>query len=109
GDGRDMIDFDEPSHMDEPSRDTGGARTSLADEMDDFLSDDVSSGGDFSPRDAGKNDSIFDMADSADSSLARGNYSAALELYQKIASLNKTSNPEEREVTETAYFNAGRC
>ncbi len=106
----DLVDFDDFSRSEAPSRDTGGGGTSLADEMDDFLSDDRASGDeDFSMPGEQKSESIFDMSDSADASLSKGNYSYALGLYQKITALNKISNSEEREVTESAYFNAGRC
>jgi tetratricopeptide (TPR) repeat protein len=106
----DMIDFDEPSHEDTAGGGSGSSRLALTDEMDDFLS---TSGprqaGDFAADDTNRSDSVFEMESVASASLSRGNYSSALDLYQKIISMNRASNAEEKDILAKAHFNAGRC
>ena len=54
-------------------------------------------------------DSPRDLNDAADASFAKGNYSTALEFYQKIIALNKTAGTDEKKLLEKAHFDAGRC
>lgn len=106
---KDMIDFDDSSHDDEaPSRGAGGG-TSLSSEMDDFFADTKSPGLDDLDAEVTLSDSPRDLNDAADTSFGRGNYPMALELYQKIISLNRTASPEEKKLYEKAHFDAGRC
>jgi tetratricopeptide (TPR) repeat protein len=108
--GSDVVDFDDSVTVEESPPDQGGERTVLSDEMDDFLSDEPSVGS-IGPdlevtSDVG---SVFELDGSAEDSMTRGNFSAALGLYQKILSMNKNLNPEEKKIIGKAHFNAGRC
>jgi tetratricopeptide (TPR) repeat protein len=110
GGSNDMIDFDDSPHEEDVPRREAGGSTALADEMDDFLSDTGSAGSDdFSLDDAVGGDTPRDISDAADASFAKGNFPVALELFQKIISLNKTASPEEKKLFEKAHFDAGRC
>ncbi|MBN2159889.1 MAG: cyclic nucleotide-binding domain-containing protein [Spirochaetes bacterium] len=104
----DMIDFDDSSD-DRDSRQVASS-TALEDEMDDFLSDDTSGGlDDFSLDDAVSGNTPKDLSGAADASFSRGNYTTALDLYQKIISMNRTSSAEDKKLFEKAHFDAGRC
>ena len=113
----DMLDFDDAPHEDGGSRadtgsraDAGAAKTALSDEMDDFFSDADSSGPDDMSLDSAVDaDSPMDLNESADASFSKGNHATALELYQKIISLNRTKSPDEKKIYEKAHFNAGQC
>jgi tetratricopeptide (TPR) repeat protein len=105
----DMIDFDDSSEEKEP-RASAASSTALEDEMNDFLTEPA--GGDlddFSLDEAVAGDSPRELSDAGDASFAKGNYSMALELYQKVITLNKTASPEEKKLYEKAHFDAGRC
>jgi tetratricopeptide (TPR) repeat protein len=105
----DMIDFDDSSDEKE-SRAPAASSTALEDEMNDFLTEPA--GGDlddFSLDDATVGDSPRELSDAADASFARGNYPTALDLYQKIITLNRMSSPDEKKLFEKAHFDAGRC
>ncbi len=108
---RDMIDFDDSSHEDEaPPKDASADSTSLSSEMDDFFADTRSPGlDDLGIDNAAASDSPRELNESADASFAKGNFTLALELYQKIISLNKTASPDEKKLIEKAHFDAGRC
>lgn len=107
----DMVDFDDSPHEDAGGgAESASSKTALSDEMDDFFSDADSSGlDDFSLDDAVDSDSPVDINSSADASFGKGNYTMALDLFQKIISLNKTVSPEEKKIYEKAHFDAGRC
>ena len=108
---KDMIDFDDSTHEDEapvPSRSASGG-TSLSSEMDDFFADTKAPALDDFDADVTMSDSPRDLNDAADTSFGRGNYPMALEMYQKIISLNRTASPEEKKLYEKAHFDAGRC
>jgi len=77
--------------------------------MDDFFADTKSPGLDDLDAEVTLSDSPRDLNDAADTSFGRGNYPMALELYQKIISLNRTASPEEKKLYEKAHFDAGRC
>jgi tetratricopeptide (TPR) repeat protein len=108
---KDMIDFDDSTHEDEapvPSQSASGG-TSLSSEMDDFFADTKAPALDDFDADVTMSDSPRDLNDAADTSFGRGNYPMALEMYQKIISLNRTASPEEKKLYEKAHFDAGRC
>jgi tetratricopeptide (TPR) repeat protein len=106
----DMIDFDASSHDEEPSQGAANGNLALSDEMDDFLSDKNSpTMDDFSIDNAVAGNSPQDMNKAADASFAKGNFTTALELYQKIIALNKGASNEEKKLLEKAHFDAGRC
>jgi len=105
GKGADLLDFTDSG--DEPPPASGGSRTALTDEMDDFLSDDVSLGID--DLGAAGGESPIELNEAADASRLRGSFDEALELYKKIISMNRTSSPDEKKVFEKAHFDAGVC
>ena len=105
----DMLDFDDTATPEDGPVDPGAGRTALSDEMDDFLSNPGAGGADDRALDDMAAGSVFEMSDSAGASMSRGSYSTALDLYRKILSMNKNSNPEEKKIFEEAHFNAGRC
>jgi tetratricopeptide (TPR) repeat protein len=108
---KDMVDFDDSSHEDEATAKGAQAdSTSLSSEMDDFFADTKSPGlDDLGMDDMVASDSPRELNESADASFKKGNFTLALELYQKIISLNKTASPEEKKIFEKAHFDAGRC
>jgi tetratricopeptide (TPR) repeat protein len=108
---KDMIDFDDSAHEDEaPAKGASAGSTSLSSEMDDFFADTKSPGlDDFGLDDAGASDSPRELSEAGDASFTKGNFSLALDFYQKIISLNKTSGPDEKKLYEKAHFDTGRC
>jgi tetratricopeptide (TPR) repeat protein len=109
GKSSDMIDFD-ATHEEETGSGKAGGTMALSDEMDDFLADNNSAGlDDFSLDSSADESSPRGLNDAADASYAKGNYSTALEYYQKIISLNKSASPDEKKLFEKAHYNAGRC
>ncbi|HOT47100.1 MAG TPA: cyclic nucleotide-binding domain-containing protein [Spirochaetota bacterium] len=106
---KDMIDFDDSTHEDEAPSRGGAGSTSLSSEMDDFFADTKAPALDDFDVDVTMSDSPRDLNDAADTSFGRGNYPMALELYQKIISLNRTASPEDKKLYEKAHFDAGRC
>ncbi len=107
---KDMIDFDDSGHEEEFAAGGGSAgSTSLSSEMDDFFSDTKSPSLDDLSADVTMSDSPRDLNDAADTSFGKGNYTMALELYQKIITLNRTASPDEKKIFEKAHFDAGRC
>jgi CRP-like cAMP-binding protein len=108
--GADMLDFDDSVMIDESSPDQGGGRTALSDEMDDFFSDEPSVGTGGAGLEVRSADgSVFELDSSAEDSMSRGNFIAALELYKKILTTDMNLNQEEKKIIGKAHFNAGRC
>ncbi len=108
---KDMIDFDDSAHEDEaPAKGSSASSSSLSSEMDDFFADTKNPGlDDLGIDDAAASNSPRELNESAEASFAKGNFSMALDLYQKIISLNKTTGPDEKKLYEKAHFDAGRC
>jgi len=109
----DMIDFDDSSEEKETKPSSSSSSSiALEDEMNDFLTEPASAGGDlddFSLDEAVSGDSPKELSDAADASFAKGNFPIALDLFQKVIALNRTASPEEKKLFEKAHFDAGRC
>ena len=110
GSSSDMIDFDATSREEETPAGKADGGMALSDEMDDFLADKNSAGlDDFSLDGAVDDKSPHDLNAAADASYTKGNFSTALEYYQKIISLKKMGSPEEKKLFEKAHYDSGRC
>ncbi len=110
GTSSDMIDFDETPHEEEAGSGKSDGGMALSDEMDDFLSDKNSPKLDDLTLDGAVDEkSPHDLGTAADASYAKGNFSTALDYYQKIISLKKTGTPDEKKLFEKAHYDAGRC
>jgi tetratricopeptide (TPR) repeat protein len=110
GTSSDMIDFDASPHEEEAPAGKADGGMALSDEMDDFLSDKNSPGlDDFSLDGAVDDKSPNDLNAAANASYTKGNFSTALEYYQKIISLKKTGSPDDKKLFEKAHYDAGRC
>ncbi len=108
---KDMVDFDDAGHDEEaPAKGSPRGGTALSDEMDDFFSDTDSAGlDDLGLDDSAASNSPRDLNDAADASFGKGNFTTALDFYQKIITLNRTASPDEKKIYEKAHFDAGRC